>query len=482
MREIFIERRDELLRVAIKNNGEIEGFLIEESTNEPLSGEIYKARVKKIIHGINSIFLDMGLEKEGYMYYSEELKQRGIKKGDELLVEVLKEPLNDKGAKVTPKYSIPGKYLVLNNEREGILFSRKITDEVKKKLILAELDEIKDMSITVRTSGANVPLTLLEKERDRLELINEELSRKLEFSKNLGKVYGDEITLSKVLRDNITIGNLSIHVDNDLDEKLVKDFLDGENDIKIEKYEGNRPLFDYYNIEKEILKLRHNKVRLKCGGNIVIQKTEAMYVIDVNSGKNIKERNFDKTILETNIEAAKEIGKQIMLRNLSGIIVIDFIDMRDHKGKSKVMKELKDSLKEDKSSSKIFPFTELDLVQIARRRRGKSIYDYIEESCSRCDGTGMVMKLSYLEELIKNDIIRSVEENTINSFYIELHPIYKDRVDGDIFSFLKNIDGIDKEIYLKYSEGIDGYRVEPLIFMSQKENLKGYKISSIQKY
>lgn len=482
MREIFIERREELLRIAIKNNSEIEEFLIEENSSEPKSGEIYKARVKNIIHGINSIFLDMGLEKEGYMYYSEELRKAGVKKGDELLVEISKEPLNEKGAKVSPKYSIPGKYIVLNKDKEGITFSRRITDDVKKKLILAELKNVSGMNVTVRTEGANVPLDLLLKEESKLIEINSELERKLKFSKTLGKVFGEDITLSKVLRDNITKGNLTIHVDNKLDEDLVKSYIDGEQNVKVQAYEGNRHLFDFYNIEKEILKLRHNKVRLKCGGNIVIEKTEAMYVIDVNSGKNIKERNFDKTILETNLEAAKEASRQIMLRNLSGIIVIDFIDMRDKGARQKVMHALKYGLKEDKSASKIFPFTELDLIQISRRRRGKSIYDYIEEGCTRCEGTGMVMKLSYLEELIKNDILRSVDDNTITSFFIELDPIYRERVNGDKFSFLKNIDGLDKEIYLKYSEGIDGYKIEPLIFNSQKENIKDFKVSTIQKY
>ena len=149
--------------------------------------------------------------------------------------------------------------------------------------------------------------------------------------------------------------------------------LEDNDKVNIEKFNNTRSLFDYYGIEKEILKLRHKKVALNCGGNIVIDKTEAMYVIDVNSSKNIKGRNFDKTILETNIEAAKEIGRQIRLRNLAGIIVIDFIDMRDFSQKALVMDALKESLKEDKGNMKIFPFTELDLVQIEEENQYMSI-------------------------------------------------------------------------------------------------------------
>ena len=231
-----------------------------------------------------------------------------------------------------------------------------------------------------------------------------------------------------------------------------------------------------------MLKLRHHKVNLPCGGYIVIEKTEAMYVIDVNSGKNIKERSFNKTILETNLEAAKEVGKQIRLRNLSGIIVIDFIDMRDKNQRSLVMSVLQESLRNDKGNVKIFPFTELDLVQIARRRNGKSIYEYMEEECSLCKGRGIVLKLSYIEGLIKNEIIRMKEENSIESFYIEVDSVYKERVKEDVFSFLKEIDALGNDIYLNYVDGIDGYKIEPLLFQNQKDNLKDYKVNNIEEY
>lgn len=482
MREIFIERREKSIRIAVKNNNELEECFIEEKSSEPTYGEIYKGRVKNIVPAINSLFLDIGLDKEGYMYYSEDLKKLNIKKGDEFLVEVLKEPLNEKGAKLTNKFNIPGKYLVFTKGKKCISFSKRITDEVKKKLIEAELEEVDGINIVVRTEAVNVPIEILKAERNKLKGILDEMNRKLNYSTELSKVYGEDVSLNKVLRDNITKGNLKIYVDNIEDETYVKSFLDGEKDIEIIVYDGLRTLFDYYNIEKEILKLRHNKVKLNCGGDIVIEKTEAMYVIDVNSGKNIKGRSFDKTILQTNLEAAKEIGKQIMLRNLSGIILIDFIDMRDHSQRVNVMKELKDSLKSDKGNSKIYPFTELDLVQITRKRRGKSIYDSIEDKCPLCKGSGNILKLSYIEDLIRNDILRSVEDNTIESFFIELDNIYREDVKGDLFSFLKNIDGLDKEMFLKFSEGIDGYRIEPLIFKNQKENLADYKVKGIEKY
>ena len=151
-------------------------------------------------------------------------------------------------------------------------------------------------------------------------------------------------------------------------------WIEGKNNenVKVNLFNDTRGIFESYNIESELIKLRHNKVNLPCGGSIVIDKTEAMYVIDVNTGHNVKERTFEKTILETNIEAAREIGRQILLRNLSGIIVIDFIDLRDKSHRNKVIKALREALLEDIGNVMIFPFTELNLVQISRKRRGKS--------------------------------------------------------------------------------------------------------------
>ena len=481
MKEIFIERREKLLRIAVKYNNELMESIVEEQKNEPIIGEIYKGRIKNILPAINSIFVDLGLDKEGYMYYSDELKEKGIKKGEEILVEVIKEPLNDKGAKLSAKVSIPGKYIVLDCYGEGIEFSKRIDDELKKKEILENIAPLNDVSITVRTEGAEVSLEILKNEINKLYEEFKNIDKKMKHSLGSKKLYGENLSLTKLLINSNYEEITKIYVDNEMDFEKISHFIEGEGNFKLERYEGYRNLFDFYGLEKELLKLRHNKVNLPCGGYIVIDRTEAMNVIDVNSGKNIKENSFNKTILETNLEAAKEIGKQIRLRNLSGIIVIDFIDMRDKSQKEIVMNALKQSLKLDKGNVKIFPFTQLDLVQIARKRQGKSIYEYMEEECNQCKGRGIILKLSYIEGLIKNEIIRIVEENSIDCFHIQIDSVYKDRIKEDIFDFIKQIDGLDKEIYLNYVDGIEGYKVEPLIFQGQKDNLKDYKVTAIEK-
>lgn len=479
MREIFIEKRENLTRIAVKENDELMECLVEEDSIEPQIGEVYKGRVKNIIPGINSVFLDIGLEKEAYMYYSEELKKIGIKKGQEILVEVLKEPLGNKGAKVSNKITILGKLMVLTLGDEGISISKRISDIDQKRRLTTLVTPIRGIGIVFRTEAETATDEDISEELNYLLNKKDEMERKLKYSKNIGKIKSNSLVTR--FFEEIDSRRTRIVVDNYELLEYIKGLVNSKKDIEIKLYDNKRTLFDYSGIEKEIIKLRHKKVNTPCGGYIVIDKTEAMYVIDVNSGKNTKGRDFNKTIMQTNLEAAKEIGRQIRLRNLSGIIVVDFIDMRDEKQKAPVIKELKKALEADKGNVKIFPFTELDLIQISRKRRGKSIYEYLEEPCKKCKSNGFLLKLSYIENLIRNEIIKCYNENSISDFYIEVDKNYEEDIKVDLLKFLKNIDALDKEIYLKFVNDIEGYRVKPLIFANQKENCQMYKIKTAEK-
>ena len=467
MKEVFVLNEEDFLKIAVKENGELVECIVEEHSTDPQIGEIYKGRIKNILPSINSIFIDIGLEKEAYMYYSDELKRVGVKKGKDILVEILKEPLGNKGAKVTYKPSIAGKYAVLTLGSEGIKLSKRITSLEARQRLTTLIKPPRDVEVLFRTDAENVEDEEVLKDLDALFKKKEDLERKLNYSTNLGKIDSNSL----LVRFFSELDNIKTNIICDDKEKveLIEGFIKNKDNISIKYYDGDISLFDYYGIEKEILKLRHKKVNLPSGGYIVIDKTEAMYVIDVNSGKHTKARDFNKTIFETNMEAAKEIGRQIKLRNLSGIIVVDFIDM----------KTLKKSLESDKGNTKIYPFTELDLIQISRRRKGKSIYEYLEESCKKCKANGYILKLSYLENLIKNEILRAYRENSINDFYIELDESYKENVKEDLVGFLTRIDGLDKEIYLNFIDNLEGYKLEPLIFASQKENYQSYKIKTI---
>ncbi|GKU23400.1 ribonuclease E/G [Clostridium folliculivorans] len=474
MRELFIERREKILRIAIKEKGNLTECFVEEENNEPLPGEVYKGTVKNIVPAIGSAFVDIGHEKNGYLHF--DMRKNPLKKGQDLIVEIISESFGSKGPKVASPISLPGRFAVLAKGDKELLISKRIEDKDIRENLKSTIETIEGFSITIRTNAKDVSTDIIKQEIYKLKDRYEAIEREALYSLKNKKLYGEDALLHKVLRDNINSETSKIIVDSMEDYSAVKDYIADDKNIELIIHKEIRSLFDYYGIEKEILNLRNSRVNLKCGGNIVIDKTEAMYVIDVNSAKNISGRNFSKTAEETNIEAAKEIGRQIRLRNLSGIIVVDFIDMDNSQAKNKVYAAIKESLEGDSSRARVYEFTELNLLQISRSRRGKSIYDYIEENCDICNGHGKRLKGSYIKHLIKNEIIRTEGEGSIKDFYIELKDVYEDYVIGDKVQFLKDIGALDKNVYIKFIDSIDYYKLEPLLFKNQIDAVSNYKL------
>lgn len=478
MKTIYIERQNDLRRVVIKSDGLLEECFIEEENSLLHSGQIYKAAVKNIVPAIKCAFLDIGIGKNCYMYLDKRFKNLNIKKNDELIVEIVKEELSTKGPKVTNAVEIPGRYTVLRSLENSIEFSKKISDEEFKKNVYEGIVKPDGIGVMIRTNAQNVSVQELNEEISKLNTIYNELKEKGRYMLKPGLLYSDEGIIDGILRDNLDVNVNEIIVSDEQDYNHVKNYTEGFNDISpdIKLHNEDRTLMDYYGIEKELLALRNKNVVLPCGGYIVIDKTEAMYVIDVNSGKNIKSASIRKTALLTDLEAAKEAARQIRLRNLSGIIVIDFIDITDREDKDKIMEVLKKSFEGDKNKTVIYPFTELNLIQIARRRRGKTISYFMEENCSICNGKGSRIKFSYVKLLIRNEIIRLSMQNNIKDILIYLSCEYEKDVKDDIHNFLKDIDGFDKNIYVDYSKLWDIYKVEPLLFQKQIENAEHLKI------
>lgn len=476
---VYIERENNTLRIALKDSGKLIGCFIEEDKNEPVPGEIYKGIVKNIIPAIKCAFIDIGFEKNAYMYLHRKFKNENIKKGDEVLVEVMKEAVGEKGPKVTNLISIPGRYSVIITNNNGINFSKKILGNDKfKEYINKNIIKPADVGIMIRTNALNVDISYINEEISYLYEKYNETVRKGRYSLKPGLIYDGGGALGRIINDVLSDNTEKVILNRVEDYDFVKKFIKNKPDINldIELYSQSQSLFSYYNIEREILALRNNKVTLPSGGNIVIEKTEAMYVIDVNSGKNVNESSIDKTAMITNFEAAKEISKQIMMRNLSGIIIIDFIDMDIKSNKMKIIKTLKEGFKDDKKKTVIYPFTELNLIQIARKRRGKSIYDYIEEDCSLCHGKGKRIKLSYINKLIKNEIIRINDNLKIQDIYIEIDKIYEKDIRGDVLNFINEIDCLDKRVYVNFMDNLDYFNVQPLLFASQINKFESLKI------
>ena len=479
MEEIFIEREGDILRIALREDGKLKECFIEEDNEEPTPGEIYKGVVKSIVPAIKCAFIDIGYKKNAYMYLHERLKNQNTRKGDEVLVEVMKEALGEKGPKVTNQISIPGRYAVIVTQNEDISFSKKIEEnEEFKEYILASISKPTDVGIMIRTNALDVDIEHINTEIKELYDKYTKIVREGKYSIKPKLLFNDGGSLGKVLLDILSDNTNKVIVNNEEDYDYIVNFANNKPDLNFEVslHTDVQGLFSYYNIEKEILALRNSKVALHSGGNIVIEKTEAMYVIDVNSGKNVKETSIDKTALMTNLEAAKEIAKQIMIRNLSGIIIIDFIDIDNYENKKKILNILKEEFKQDKKKTVIYPFTQLNLVQIARKRRGKSIYDYIEEDCRHCHSKGKRVKLSYVNSLIKNEIIKINKGYEMTDIYIEVDETYREDILGDVISFVKDIDALDKKVYVNFMSNLENFKVEALLFASQVKKFEDIKI------
>jgi len=478
LNEIFIERQRELLRIAVKEDGSLKECFIEEESDNPYPGQIYKGIVKNIVPAIKCAFIDIGYVKNCYMYLDRKFKNTDIKKGDEILVEILKEELGTKGPKVTKAISVPGSYCVLETFNMGINFSKKIEDASFKKSVLEKLPKNSEVGFTIRTKALGASIEELKIEMEKLYDIYKGILQKGTYSIKPGILFSDQGVLDKILRDTLNSSTTKIYIDAEDDFTYISEFIKNRAEVNttIEFHEERRNLFDYYGIEKEILGLRNNRVYLKNGGYIIIDKTEAMYVIDVNSGSSTKETSIEKTAFNTDIEAATEICRQIRLRNLSGIILIDFIDVSKKEDQIKILNELNNGFVDDKNKTVVYPFTELNLVQIARQRRGKSISNNMEEPCKSCNGHGVRFKMSYLLFLIRNSILRIDEEQNIKHVYIKVNEIYREDIMADVVSFARDIEALDKSIYIDFQKNIEYFKLEPLLFANQIANVLNLKV------
>lgn len=479
MKKIFIERQESLVKVAIKENNVLKECFVEEETTNPKVGEIYKGVVKNIVPAMKCAFVDIGYEKNGYLPLEGKKKDNGLKKGQEVIVEIIKEDFGKKGPKLSTAISLPGTYVVLTKEHNEIQISKRISSDEFRTLVEAHITKPKDIGIVVRTKAEGINFEIIKNEIEELIKVYEEIHRQFVYSAKVGILYSDNGILGRIIR-NYTEGGAEITVDSEADFNYLKKIIDDKalDNIHIQHYEEPLSIFDYHGIEKEILALRHNKINLNCGGNIVVDKTEAMTVVDVNTAKNIKSTKDEGVALITNKEAAVEIVKQIRLRNLGGIILVDFVDMKSEEDKNQIIEILRREFFDDKHTPKVYPFTELNLVQITRKKYGKSICDFVFDECKECNGRGEKIALQYLFSILKGKVKRILKEQQVKNIYIELPRMYEEEVKSDILAFVISLEATDCNVYLEFEDSNFNFKVEPIIFHSQLENLKNLQIFS----
>ena len=393
---------------------------------------------------MESAFVNIGLEKNGFLYVNdlrefEEKYLDGILNssrpiedilnvGDDVVVQILNEPRGTKGARVTTHFTIPGKYLVLMPNNDHIAISKKIKDEKERERLESIFKEIKpeNMGVIIRTAAFGKSEFHFEREIEYRVKKWEDIEKKIKGAKIGEVLYKDNGIITTVLRDIFSNDIDELIVDNEDVYWEVIDYINAFSEktlktkIKLYKDGKEKDIFDLYGINEEIDKALNEVVWLECGGYLVIQKTEALISIDVNTGKNTGSLNLEETVVNTNIEAAKEIPRQLRLRNFGGIIIIDFIDMRVEEDKIKVLEALEKHLQKDRIKNNIVHFTDLGLVEMTRKRSGKPLAYYFQEVCPCCNGTGKIKsKDALIHELMKEIKICS-EDKDISTIKVRL--------------------------------------------------------------
>lgn len=445
--ELIINVTKEESRVALLEGGQVVELYIERKRDTSLVGNIYKGKVLKILPGMQSSFIDIGLEKAAFLYVADIMREMEdyysafldseveennryarnecreellsieelIQDGQELLVQVSKDPIGTKGARVTSYVTLPGRYVVLMPNVEHIGISRRIEDEeVRSRLkdIAAEIKP-KGFGLIMRTACEDATTDEIKRDLEFLILLWDSVQKKREKASAPSLLYSDLDLVFRSVRDFMSHNVERLVIDSPEEYARLKEFvvtyfprlID-----KIELYDGREPMFEAFGIELDISRALGRKVWLKSGGYVVIDQTEAMTVIDVNTGKFVGKEDLEDTILKTNLEAVKEIAYQIRLRNLGGIIITDFIDMEKVENREKVFKALVEIMKKDKAKNTIYNISELGIIQMTRKRVRESLGRVLCEQCPYCEGRGFVKSA----QTVTYEIFRKVRKMNLS--------------------------------------------------------------------
>lgn len=423
MKRILMDISEDLTRIAFAEDGELKELYYESLREESLVGNIYVGRVANVMPNLQAAFVDIGIGRNGYFYYgnARAVSDAGKnparpKVGDTLILQVEKDAVGTKGAVLTEKISFPGKFLVLLPKEAGeIGISKKITDPAERKrirgILAAHLPE--GCGAIVRTNGAGRTEDAFLQEMAALAEKIEKL-RQGEYMLPPALLLGENHPVRRAARDfySADVGEYIVNDGQAYAELLASGDFNGEGQPQLKLHEDKVPLFSAYYLERQSEKALEEKVWLKSGGFLIIEETEACVVIDVNTGKAAGRGDLQKTILRTNLEAAEEAAKQMRLRNLSGIIIIDFIDMADTDARKAVTKALEDAVRKDRIKTVVVGMTELGLMQVTRKKTRPSLRRQMTTKCRACEGSGRLPSIEWTVSKMRREA-EGIFANTI---------------------------------------------------------------------
>ena len=402
MKRILVDSSYIYTRILLEENGEPVELICENKNNESLVGNIYVGRVESVLKGMKSCFVDIGMDKNAYLITNDVVP----KANSSVLVQIKKDAFGEKGPVAEEKISLTGKFTVLiPNENNKISFSQKIASQEERDRIKEIIKELLpgNYGIIVRTEGEGRSREDFENEIGELHTQCEDIINRSKYAKPPYLIRKENNAVLSAVRD-LFGSDVEEFVVND---KEIFEMVKAETDDRKERvkfYEGSVPIFSNYFMENKLEKMLAPKVWLKSGGFLVIEKTEACVVIDVNTGKFTGNKDFEATKLKTNLEAAEEIAHQLRLRNLTGMIIVDFIDMKGDENKAILENALKFAVKKDRIKTTVVGMTELGLMQLTRRKTRVPVSDVISEQCKGCYGKGIVFSAEYVADKILKEV------------------------------------------------------------------------------
>lgn len=408
--EILVNVTSKEVRVALLENAILQEVYIERRRHQGLIGNIYKGRVNRLLPGIQAAFVDIGLDRSAFLHISDmgvvpentdDFSTVDIRDyltvGKEILVQVYKDPIGSKGARLTTQFTIPSRFIVLTPGMQEMSVSQKITSEAERERLLSLIQPSPEGGYIFRTVAEGASAMDVARDQAFLTTLWQEVQAKARVTKSAQLVYEEIPIVSRVIRDLSAYDVDKILVDDASSLRAMQDFAARyvpELVNKIELYHHPRPLFFAYSVEEELQKALERKVPLKSGGHVVFDQTEAMTTIDVNTGSYVGRNNIAQTIFTTNSEAVAVIARQVRLRNLGGIIIIDFIDMIDAKQKAQLLEALSKALAKDSAKTQISELSSLGLVQMTRKRNRESLEHILCVECPLCHKRGSIKSLS----------------------------------------------------------------------------------------
>ena len=455
---IFINAEDpEEVRIALTEDEVLQGFFIERAANDSYLGNIYKGVVTNVEPSIGAAFVDFGGDRNGFLHASDVLPiyrqnnsevtdtalrkrehlniQEYLMKGQEVLVQITKDGIGKKGPTLTTYLSIPGRYLVLmpSLSRSGV--SKKIEDRDERsrlKKLLSKIDPPPGMGYIIRTAGVGQDVSDIIRDLEYLLKLWNTIVKRVRSERAPATIYQESDVVIRTIRDTFTPEIEEVIIDNEpvyrKAQEFVRSVMPGQVD-RIKLYEGRHPLFHKFRLEEEIERLFHRKVTLPSGGSIVIDQTEALVAIDVNSGKNRGEDDLEETAFRTNLEAVDEIARQLRLRDLGGVIINDFIDMQDDVHKREVERSFKNAFRRDKVRMKIARISHFGMIEMTRQRLGQSLYRNNSTICPHCRGGGFIRNVDSIGLKIIREVTNIFANNKAKRVRV--------RVNGRVADFLR---------------------------------------------